>query len=170
MVDKATATTMLRGLRQDATASITQFPQIVAPALHRALLRVGKDITYVRDHELSAGPDGLVARPLAATIFAGHEVTAMVAPAANGLVAMQIALVDHVVEQPLHEVVTTIPGSTMEVRVQVPRVTGSRASQVVEMADGATALVTARQNDGRWLVLLTTVYEIQAEGTPVRPR
>ena len=61
-------------------------------------------------------------------------------------------------------------GSTKEVTVQVPRVTGCRGSQTVELANGATAVMAARKSDGSWLVTLMTLYSIRSApaGLPVR--
>lgn len=162
MLDAVATTALVRALAAEGRGLVTQFPQVIVEGLHRAKLRVGKHIEYVRDFEIEVSNATFTPVPVKETLFDGHDVDVMVARIADGKLAVQMQLVDQVVELPLREVATTVPGSTLIVTVQVPRVTGCRGSMAVEMASGATALMAARRPDGSWLLTMMTPMEIQS--------
>lgn len=160
LLDQATTATLVRALAKEGRGLVTQFPQVTVEGVRRAKLMVGKHVEYVSDFEIDASTEAFAPVPVKETVFDGHDVDVMVARIADGKLAVQMQLVDQVVEQPLREVTTTVPGSTLIVTVQVPRVTGCRGSMAVEMANGSTALMAARKPDGSWLVALMTPQEI----------
>lgn len=162
LLDQAANTALVRALAKEGRGLVTQFPQVVVEGLHRAKLMVGGHVEFVRDFEIEVSGAAFTPVPVKETVFDGHDVEVMVARIAAGKLAVQMQIVDQVVEKPLREVTTTVPGSTLAVTVQVPRVTGCRGSMAVEMANGATALMAARRPDGAWLVTLMTPVEIRS--------
>ncbi len=162
-----TVAALRKSLKQEKV-KFTQFPQIVVPGLHRAKLRIGKDVTFVRDFELSVADGALIATPIIDGVFDGHDVEAVCAEIRAGVLGVQLDLVDQVVEQPIPERTTTVPGTKQEVIVKAPRVVGCRGDMTVELANGTTALMAARKPDGAWLVLLMTPQAIQS-GPAVLP-
>lgn len=163
VLDAAAATTLLKALRKSDHVKLTQFPQIVARGLQLAKLRVGKQLSYVRDFEIEVTAGAFVANPVVDVLFDGFDVDVMCGETRAGVVGVQMQLVDQVVEKPIQELTTTIPGSTMTVKVQVPRIlTGCRASQTVELVSEATAIMAARKSDGSWLVSLMTPMVIRS--------
>jgi hypothetical protein len=161
VIDADTAHRLLRALRTGG-ADIIQFPQIVSPSLRSARLMVGEQLSYVRDFEIEVTDGTFVADPIVDVVFDGHDVEVMCAETSPGLLGVQMRLVDQAVEQPIPTVRTTVPGSTREVSVQVPRIHGCRGSQTAEMSNGATAIMAARKNDGSWLVTLLTPRKIRS--------
>lgn len=147
-------------------ANLTQFPQIVVPGLHAAKLRVGEEIAYVRDFEIEVVEQAFVANPIVDVLFHGHDVDVLCGPTGSGLLGVQVQIVDQVVERPIQTLATTVPGTTLPVTVQVPRVTGCRGSQTVELRAGATAVMAARKPGGEWLVSLLTVHTIPPAPAP----
>jgi hypothetical protein len=158
---------LLRALKQEKV-KLTQFPQVVVPGMHRAKLMVGKHVTFVRDFELEVAGGACIANPIVDTVFDGHDVEVLCAELRAGVLGVQLELVDQVVEQPIPERTTTVPGTKQEVVVHAPRVAGCRGSMTVELANGATALMAARKPDGAWIVLVMTPVAIRSG--PVFPQ
>ncbi|MGB3968506.1 MAG: hypothetical protein WBO45_17350, partial [Planctomycetota bacterium] len=169
VLDATAGRGLLVALRQ-AAVPITQFPQVVAPHLDCAQLKVGKQLAYVRDFEIEVVQAAFLANPVIDVLFDGHQVDVLCAETRAGTLGVQLQLVDQVVEQPIPKRTTTVPGTTKEVTVEVPRVTGCRGSMTVEMSNGATALMAARKSDGSWLVTLMTPMMIRSApaGLPAR--
>jgi hypothetical protein len=170
VLDDAAARALVTTLKKGADVKITQFPQIVAPSLHLARLRVGDQVAYVRDFEIEVAAAAFIANPIVDVLFHGYDVDLMCCEVRAGTLGVQLQLVDQVLEQPIRTIETTVPGSTLPVTVQVPRLAGCRGSQTVEMQNGATAVMAARKNATTWLVSLMTPQQIRSApaALPVR--
>jgi hypothetical protein len=160
VLDPEAARTLVATLRRADQVKVTQFPNQTTPSLKPAKLRLGKQLSYVRDFEVEAVDGAFHANPLVDVVFAGYDIDLICAEIRDGTIGVQMQLVVQEVERPIRKIQTTLPGTTAEVTVEVPRVTGCRGSQTVEMAKGATAVMAARKDGGAWLVTLMTLQHL----------
>jgi hypothetical protein len=169
VVSAAEAQAMLRKIKADVDSRIVQAPQVIAPPLLHTVLAVGKQIAYVRDFTLEVVDGAYIANPVVDTIWNGQRLEAICAELPDGTIGVQMEALDQVVEQPIRGVKTTVPGTTFEVTVQVPRASGCRGRQAVALPKGTTAVMAAKKSDGSWLVTLLEPTAIRS-GPAVRSR
>jgi hypothetical protein len=166
----ATTATVQQALVGDPDTTTLQAPRLVVQNLHHAAMSSGEPIAYVRDFELETVAGAQIANPIVDSVWHGQEIEATCAALDDGTVLVQMAMLDQTVERPLAEFATTVPGTRHACTVQVPRITGTRASQTARLACGGTAVTAARRADGTWLVTLTTVHRVAPEPVPTERR
>ncbi len=168
VLDAEAAAAITRAMRQDAQARVLQAPQIVVNTLHSATLQIGEQVSYVRDFEIEIVQGARIADPVVEVLFDGQQVEALCAEVDDGLIGVQMQVIDQSVEKPIRTIPSRVPGIEQELTLQVPRTTGCRGNQTALLPDGATAVMAARKNDGTWLLSLMTVNAIRA-AVPIGP-
>jgi len=149
-------TKLVAALVQERDASVLEAPRLLVRSMQMASIAIGDEKTFVRDFEVKAVDGSVIAEPVIGTVRDGQEVAVLCASLGSDELAVQMEVSSQSVAQPFREVKTVVPGATTEVTIQVPVVTGCRASQAVRIANGATAMMAAPRNDGTWLLCLTT--------------
>jgi hypothetical protein len=145
----------------DASANVLQAPQIVAKNLQAASMAVAEQIAYVRDFTVRTENGTVIAEPVVDTVEAGTRIETLCAVDKDGKILVDLAFQNQVVDQPLAEWKTKLGVKGQELTVQVPRVSGCKASMKLLMAAGRTALVPAKRSDGKWLLVMARVYRVR---------
>ena len=154
-------------MRADPDAQIVQSPMLTVFHLQQAQVSIGEQVAYIREFELETAKDAQVANPVVSSVFDGQELEVLCASLERGEIGLSMRLSSQTVARPLREMKTTVPGTTFEVTVQIPQVTGCRGSQIARLPDRGTALMAARRNDGTWLLSLVTAIR---SAEPANPR
>lgn len=141
-------------------SNVLQAPQILAQNLQAASLAVEQQIAYVRDFTVRTESGAVIAEPVVDTVEAGTRIESLCALDKDGKVLVDVAFRHQVVDQPLAEWKTKLGVKGQELTVQVPRVSGCKASMKLLMASGSTALVPSKRSDGKWLLLMARVVRV----------
>jgi hypothetical protein len=115
----------------------------------------------VRDFQLRSVGSAVIAEPILGTIEEGIRLDALCAATKDGQVLVDLTFQSLQVEKPLAEFETKLALPVEPLKVQVPRVTGCKASLKLQVAPDSTAVVPCLRNDGKWLLLLATTEWIQ---------
>lgn len=150
----------------EASANVLQAPQIVAKNLQVASMAVAEQIAYVRDFTVRTENGTVIAEPVVDTVEAGTRIETLCAVDKDGKILVDLAFQHQVVDQPLAEWKTKIGVKGQELTVQVPKVSGCKASMKLLMAPGSTALVPSKRSDGKWLLVMARVYRVNPEAKP----
>lgn len=150
-------------LKEAVSANVLQAPQIVAQNLQVASISVEEQIAYVRDFTVRTVNGTVIAEPVVDIIEAGTRIESLCAVDKDGKVLVDVSFRHQVVDQPLAEWKTEIAVKGQELTVQVPRVSGCKASMKLLMAPGSTALVSSKRSDGKWLLLMARVQRVDQE-------
>lgn len=156
--DPAAAEAMLKKL--ETGANILQAPRLVVPNLQRAEMKSGEQISYIRDFSVRQVQGSWIAEPVVDVLEVGTTIDAVCAEAPDGSVLVDLAFSDQTVEKPLAEWKTKVAATGSELTVQMPRVTGCRASMKVLVASGSTVVVPAQRSNGNWLLVMATVQSV----------
>lgn len=143
-----------------AGASVLQAPQIMAQNLQATSVAVEQQIAYVRDFTVRTVNGAVIAEPVIDTVEAGTRIESLCALDKDGKVLVDVAFRHQVVDQPLAEWKTKLGVQGQELTVQIPRVSGCKASMKLLMASGSTALVPSKRSDGKWLLLVAHVVRV----------
>ena len=170
ILDRESATKLLRAIREDKGSRVVQAPQITAFELDRVTIKVGKDVSYVRGVELRGPSEQQVAVPVLDSIWNGDEANLVFAATSADKMSLSVRVQSQVVDLPLPEFQASAPVQGHSVAVQVPRTASCCATNCSEVTSGATLVVAARSSDGSWLLTLVTVQEIQSAGVQVLQR
>lgn len=141
-------------------SNVLQAPQIMATNLQVASIAVEQQIAYVRDFTVRTVDGSVIAEPVVDTVEAGTRIESLCALDKDGNVLVDLSFRHQVVDQPLAEWKTKLGLKGQELTVQVPRVSGCKASMKLLMAPGSTALVPAKRSDGKWLLLMAHVVRV----------
>ena len=146
-----------------AKANLLQAPRLVVPNLQRAEMKSGEQISYIRDFSVRQVQGSWIAEPVVDVLEVGTTIDAVCAEAPDGSVLVDLAFSDQTVEKPLAEWKTKVAATGSELTVQMPRVTGCRASMKVLVASGSTVVVPAQRSNGNWLLVMATVQSVEVK-------
>lgn len=150
----------------DASANVLQAPMIVAKNLQAASMAVAEQIAYVRDFTVRTENGTVIAEPVVDTVEAGTRIETLCAVDKDGKILVDLAFQHQVVDQPLAEWKTKLGVKGQELTVQVPKVSGCKASMKLLMAPGSTALVPSKRSDGKWLLVMARVLRVDQKAEP----
>jgi hypothetical protein len=154
-------TGLLQNLKGQPGFEVLQAPKIVAVPLQPCILRIGKEIPYVRDYTVNAKGDTVVATPVNDTLFDGHDVEVVAAFLGKGRIAVQCSVTQREVQQPLPEIRVAI-GTGEPMTLQVPHVQTVAFEDIAVLQDGSAALLACRRPDGSVLVAAIVLNHIRA--------
>jgi hypothetical protein len=107
-----------------------------------------------------------IAEPVVDTVVGGTRIETVCAMDKDGKVLVDLAFQHHVVDKPLAEWKTKIGVKGQELTVQVPRVSGCKASMKLLLAPGSTVVVPSKRSDGKWLLVMAKVQRVDQEAKP----
>jgi hypothetical protein len=168
VVESKVADELLAKIR-DAKAEIMQAPKVVAEPLKRAMIRIGKDIQYVKDFTLKEKDGGMVAEPVHDTLSEGTGIEILASRTDNGHLGLWCSMHELAVEQPLAELSTTPPGCSQPITIDVPHTTSIQLEQLFRFPAEQIVILAAPRPDGTWLATIIQVHIIRPAGEPQFP-
>jgi hypothetical protein len=136
-----------------ATGEI-EVPKLSVGPLQRATGWRKEQTAYIRDFTVHAADGAMIADPVIDSAWDGVEAEVFTAPRADGTYTVAVSVAQQQLDKPIAQLETTVPGTKLPLKVQLPRVRGVRLQQTAVLAPGALAVTAARRADGTWLVAL----------------
>jgi len=150
----------------DNVSSVLEAPRLLVQNLSLASMVTEEQIAYVRDFTVRTIDGASIAEPVVDTVVAGTRIETVCAVDKDGAVLVDLAFRHQVVDKPLAEWKTKIGVKGQELTVQVPRVSGCKASLKLLMAPGSTVVVPSKRSDGKWLLVMAKVQRVDQEAKP----
>ncbi len=147
-------------------ANVLQAPQLLVNNLALASMVTEEQISYVRDFTVRTVAGASIAEPVVDTVVEGTRIETVCAIQRDGSVLVDLAFRHQVVEKPLAEWKTKLGVKGQELTVQVPRMSGCKASLKLLLAPGSTVVVPSKRSDGKWLLVMAKVQRVDQEAKP----
>ncbi|MCR9244789.1 MAG: hypothetical protein NXI31_07140 [bacterium] len=116
---------------------------------------------YVKDFDLEVAKNAFVADPVVDVIQDGIVMQAAVAPLENGLLGLSLDASVAELQRPIPEFETTLPGTTMKVKLQLPSLQARQVEAAVELQPGHLVLLALPPLNGE-----RTVFVVRVQGGP----
>ena len=146
--------------------NVLQAPQLLVNNLALASMVTEEQISYVRDFTVRTVAGASIAEPVVDTVVEGTRIETVCAIQQDGSVLVDLAFRHQVVEKPLAEWKTKLGVKGQELTVQVPRMSGCKASLKLLLAPGSTVVVPSKRSDGKWLLVMAKVQRVDQAAKP----
>lgn len=147
-------------------SSVLEAPRLLVNNLSFASMVTEEQIAYVRDFTVRTIDGASIAEPVVDTVVGGTRIETVCAMDKDGKVLVDLAFQHQVVDKPLAEWKTKIGVKGQELTVQVPRVSGCKASMKLLLTPGSTVVVPSKRSDGKWLLVMAKVQRVDQEAKP----
>ena len=155
LVPAADAAAFLASVQATGAAELSA-PRLTVRPLQLATFVVGDTVAYVQDFQVTHDGGRTLADPIVDTVFSGtrSEVCATFLPGDH--IGLNCSLLLQEVERPIPEVETHLAGSTVPLKIQLPKSRSVRLTTVAEVDPGALITIAAPQRDGNYLLAVVT--------------
>jgi Flp pilus assembly secretin CpaC len=142
-------------LRDSGRCSVLTAPRAIVFDGAAAKVSVAEQVAYVADFEVSLAGEDLIADPVVETLQFGLSLDFRPALAADGRIALALALVLCDLQRPIAEIDARLPGVATPVKLQTPLVQRQELAAEVSLAADECAAIVVPSFTGYRLVLVT---------------
>jgi hypothetical protein len=146
----------LKALAEDVACEQLTAPKLAVHPLEPATASLLQQTAYVRDFEVEVAKASFIANPVVDVVQDGVslEAVAVTLPGGATAISLKVSVAD--LKRPIPEYTTTLGGSTLPVKIQLPQLLTTQARAAIELPAGHTAVFALPPMAGkRHLVLLT---------------
>ncbi len=139
-----------------AGAEVHESPRLTVWPLQNATMSVINQTAYVKDFTITAKDGTFIAEPVVGVVWDGVKADVVACFEPDGTIGVSCDVQCQEVVRPIAEFQTTLPGTTLPAKIQLPRTHGVHLRQVAHVRDGELLVLAAPRADGDYLVAVMT--------------
>jgi len=146
-----------KALTDEESCMSMSAPTLAVRPLEPASVSLLRDTSYVRDFEVEVAKAAFIANPVGDVVHDGVAIEAAAAMLQDGVagVSLKVSVAD--LKRPIPVFTTTLGGSTLPVKIQLPQVLTTQARAAVEVPRSHTVAIALPAMAGKRHLLLLTV-------------
>jgi len=138
-------------------------PKIASMPLQPTTVSVKQQRAYVKDYEVTAQGNGVIADPIVGTVWEGNQSELCATFLPNGNIGLRCDVQVQELMKPIAEAKVDIIKGGQPVTIQLPRTTGVRLRSVAEVAPGALVVLAAQRQEGDFLVAIVKATAVSVK-------